>query len=32
VITRSCDWVAAKDTANRCALTSNICRSTCGLC
>jgi hypothetical protein len=28
-IIQSCQWVGRKDTANRCALTSEICRATC---
>ena len=31
-IDKTCEWVARKHTQSRCALTSNICRSTCGLC
>ena len=31
-IVRSCDWVAREATRNRCYLTGNICRKTCGSC
>jgi len=31
-VVRNCEWVARKDTPNRCSWSSNTCRATCGQC